>query len=184
MKILLDFFPVILFFVAYKVYDIYVATGVAIAASILQVAVHWLRFRKLDKMHIITLVLIVVLGGATLVLHNDVFIKWKPTAINWAFALTFLGSQFFANKPLIQTMMEKNVSLPEFVWKRLNFIWVGFFTLMGIANIIVAYHFSTDTWVNFKVFGVLGSTVVFVIIQAIYLTRHIEDEVDDKSGAC
>lgn len=180
MKLLFDFLPVLLFFTAYKFYGIFVATGVAIAASILQVAIFWFKNRRIEPMHIITLVLIVTLGGATLLFYNELFIKWKPTAINWAFALVFLGSQLFMSKPLIQKMMEKNVQLPTLIWKRLNLSWAVFFFLMGDANLYVIYHFDTDTWVNFKLFGVLGLTVLFVIIQAIYLTRHIENVPENQ----
>lgn len=176
MKLLADFFPIILFFIAYKFYGIYVATGVAIGASTIQVAVFWVKNRRVETMHIITLVLILVLGGATLFLHNEMFIKWKPTAINWIFALVFMGSQFIGSKPLIKKMMEKNVSLPDVIWSRLNLSWVIFFALMGLANLYVIYNFDTNTWVNFKLFGVLGLTVVFVLIQAMYLTRHIDTE--------
>lgn len=177
MKILIDVFPVLLFFIAYKFFGIYAATVVAIIASVAQVSFYWMRHRSLEKMHIITLILIVVLGGATLIFHNELFIKWKPTAINWAFAVVFLSSQFIAKKkPLIKTMMEKDVILPDLIWKRLNLSWVIFFTIMGCANLFVVYQFDTNAWVNFKFFGVIGLTMLFVIIQAIYLTRHIKEE--------
>ena len=177
MKILFDFFPVLLFFVSYKFFGIYVATAIAIGSSILQVSIYWIRHRKLERMHLVTLLLIVVLGGATLFFHDEVFIKWKPTALNWAFAVTFLTSQFLAQKPLIQTMMEEaHVELPATVWRRLNMSWVVFFILIGCANLGVAYNFDTDTWVNFKLFGVLGLTLLFVVLQAVYLTRHINED--------
>ena len=176
MKLLFDFFPIVLFFIAFKFYGIYVATAVAIAASIVQVLAFWYKHKRVEKMHIITLALIIVLGGATLFFHNEWYIKWKPTAINWILALIFLGSHFIAKKPLIQTMMDKNISLPELVWSKLNVSWIVFFTVMGIANIYVAYNFDTDTWVNFKLFGVLGLTLVFVIIQAFFLSRHVITE--------
>ncbi len=181
MKLLFDFFPILLFFLTFKFYGIYVATGIAIAASVVQVGTFWLKNRRLEKMHLITLVLILVLGGATLFFHNEWFIKWKPTAINWVFALVFLGSQWFAKKPLIQTMMEKNVELPLLIWNRLNLSWVIFFILVGGANLFVAYNYDTNTWVNFKLFGVLGLTVLFVIVQAVYLTRHITVTEDQSS---
>jgi len=176
MKLLTDFFPIILFFLTFKFYGIYAATTVAIIAAIVQVSLFWLKHRRFEPMHLITLALIVILGGATLILHNELFIKWKPTAINWAFALVFLGSHFIGERPLIQRMMAKNVSLPTLIWVRLNISWVIFFTLMGLANLYVIYHFDTNTWVNFKLFGVLGLTVVFVILQAIYLTRHLKED--------
>jgi len=175
MKFLFDFFPVVLFFVVFKFYGIYIATAVAIAASIVQVTAYWLKHRRCESMHIITLALIVVLGGATLMLHNELFIKWKPTGINWAFALVLLGSHFVGKRqPLIQRMMQKNITLPTIIWQRLNISWMLFFALMGATNLYVAYYFDTNTWVNFKLFGVLGLTLLFVVIQAIYLSRHIE----------
>jgi intracellular septation protein len=176
MKLLIDFFPIILFFAAYKIYGLYVATGVAIAAAIVQVAYYWFKHHRVETMHIITLVLIVVLGGATLLLHDEWFIKWKPTALNWAFALAFLLSQFIGKKSLIQRMLGNNITLPKSIWLRLNISWVIFFILTGAANLYVAYSFDTDTWVNFKLFGLMGLTIVFVIVQAIYMAPHIKKE--------
>lgn len=174
MKLLFDFLPVLLFFITYKLSNIFIATAVAIATSVAQVTIFWFKNRRIEPMHVITLVLIIILGGATLLFYNELFIKWKPTAINWAFALAFFGSRLFMSKPLIQKMMEKNVQLPTAIWKRLNASWEIFFLIMGTANLYVVYHFDTDTWVNFKLFGVLGLTLLFVIVQAVYLTRHIE----------
>ena len=178
MKLLFDFLPVVLFFAAFKVYGIYVATAVAVGASIAQVGFSWLRHRRVETMHLVTLALIVVLGGATLLLHDETFIKWKPTAVNWAFAAAFLGSQFVGRKPLVERMLTDTLELPGPVWQRLNLSWVVFFLAMGAANIYVAYHFDTDTWVNFKLFGMLGLTIVFLIVQAFYLARHIKPEED------
>ncbi|RKZ37130.1 MAG: septation protein A [Gammaproteobacteria bacterium] len=181
MKLLFDFFPILLFFVTFKMYDdplqgVMAATAVAIAASIVQVAVSWLRFRRVEKMHLITMALIVVLGGATLWLKDEMFIKWKPTAVNWLFALAFLASQYIGKRPLVRRMMEGNIDLPDTVWGRLNMSWVTFFTTMGVLNLYVVYNFDTDTWVNFKLFGLLGLTLVFVIAQAFYLVRHMKDD--------
>ena len=147
---------------------------VAMLAIVLQLAVSWIKQRRFETMQLITAALIIVLGGISLLFHNELFFKWKPTAVNWIFALLFMGSNLIGNKPLIQRIMEKNVSLPTNVWARLNYAWILFFVLMGIANLYVVYNFSTDTWVNFKLFGVLGLTLVFVILQAIYLSRHLE----------
>jgi len=174
MKLLFDFFPILLFFVGYKLYGIFVATAIAIGASIVQVAAYWFKHRKFENMHLITMALIIVLGGATLLLRDEMFIKWKPTAINWAFAVVFFASQFIGKKPFIQRMMEGNVSLPANIWTRLNLSWVTFFITIGIANLFVVYNFDTDTWVNFKLFGVLGLTVIFVFAQAAYITRYVD----------
>jgi len=177
MKLLFDFFPVVLFFVAYKLYNIYVATAVIIVASIVQVGWSWIRHRRIENMHLITLAFVVVLGGATLFLHDEMFIKWKPTIVNWIFALVFLGSQFIGTKSIVQRLMESQVIVTtEKVWGRLNIGWVTFFILMGAINLYVAYHFSTDTWVNFKLFGMLGLTIVFVILQSMYLMQYMVPE--------
>lgn len=174
MKLLFDFFPIILFFIAYKAVGIYAATAVAIVASLAQVGFTRLRHGRVERMHVISMALILVLGGATLFLQDEMFIKWKPTAVNWAFALAFLGSQFIGRAPLIARMLSESVTLPDEVWRRLNLSWVVFFLAMGAANLYVVYHFSTDTWVNFKLFGMMGLTFAFVIGQAFYLARHIQ----------
>ena len=183
MKFLYDFFPVLLFFVAYKTYDIFVATGVIIVASMIQVGFSWAKNRKVEKMHVITLVLVLVLGGATILLHDENFIKWKPTIVNWLFAAVFIGSHFIGQKTIIERMLASNISLPTLIWSRLNILWTGFFVLMGIANLYVAFYFApeltaeerTDIWVDFKLFGMMGLTFVFVILQAFYLARHIQE---------
>ena len=174
MKLLFDFFPIFLFFIAFKCFGIYIATATTMVASLLQVIVYWLKHRRFESLHIITLVTVVLLGGSTLLLHNDLFIKWKPTAIYWVFALAFLCSQFIGKKTLIQRLLDSKLSLPRNVWQRLNVSWAVFFVVMGIANIYVLYHFSTNAWVNFKLFGTLGLTVVFMVIQAIYMTKYMD----------
>jgi len=176
MKFLYDFFPIVLFFIAYKVYGMYVATAVIIVSSLLQVGYSWYRHRKVEKMHLITLVIVLVFGGLTLILQDPVFIKWKPTVVNGLFAVAFLGSQFIGKKTLVERMMSTQIELPSAVWRRLNLTWVAFFVVSGAANIYVAYNFSEDTWVNFKLFGVLGLTFAFIIIQAFYISRHLPDE--------
>jgi len=183
MKFLLDFFPIVFFFIAYKMYDIYVATAVLIIASLLQTSVHWFMHRRFEKMHVITLVLVCVFGGLTLMLQDEMFIKWKPTVINWLFAIAFLGSQFIGEKPIIQRMMGDHIVLPIHIWFRLNVAWSIFFISLGIINLFVIYNFDTETWVNFKLFGLLGLTFVFVIAQSLYLARYmqvLEDDSDDS----
>jgi len=174
MKFLFDFFPVFLFFVAYYAYDIYVATAVTIAASFLQVSLFWFKFRRFEKLHLITLAMVTLLGGLTLILQNEMFIKWKPTVVNWLFGVVFLGSQFIGKRPIVQRMMDHAVALPDPIWGRLNLGWVIFFFAMGGANLYVIYNFSTDTWVNFKLFGMMGLTLAFIFLQAFYITRHIK----------
>lgn len=175
MKFLYDFLPILLFFVAYKVYDIYVATAVAIVASVIQVGWFWIQHRRIEKMHVITLALIIVLGGLTLAFRDETFIKWKPTLVNWAFGLVFLGSQFIGDKPLVKRMMAASISLPNAIWIRLNLAWTLFFIGSGLLNLYVAYNFDTDTWVNFKLFGLLGLTFVFILAQAFYVSRYARE---------
>lgn len=175
MKFLHDLFPVILFFIAYKLYDFYVATAVIIAATLVQVSIGWLRHRKVEKMHLITLLLVVLFGGLTLYLQDPMFLKWKPTVVNWLFALVFLGSQFVGRKPLVERMMGNSVSLPGPVWTRLNIAWTLFFIAMGAANLYVAFTYSEETWVNFKLFGMMGMTFLFIILQAFYLARYMSE---------
>lgn len=174
MKVLFDLLPVFLFFVAYKIAGIYTATAVAMAASLLQIAWLWWRERHLEFMHIMTLVLILVLGSATLLLKNPLFIKWKPTAVYWLFAATFYLSQYIGKDPLLKKAMGKQLSLPQHIWTKLNLSWVCFFTLLGALNIFVAYHASENTWVNFKLFGMTGLTILFVVLQAVLLSKHIQ----------
>ena len=176
MKFLFDLFPIVLFFVAYKMYDIYVATAVAIGAAFLQTGLFWLKNRKFEKMHVITLAILIVFGGLTLILRDPVFIKWKPTVVNWLFGVTFLGSRFIGGKTLVERMMSHAITAPVPVWQRLNWAWVTFFVAMGVLNIYVAYNFSEDTWVNFKLFGMMGLTLIFVFGQAFYLSRYMETE--------
>ena len=178
MKLLFDILPVALFFVAYKFAGVYVATGVAIAANVLQIL--WLRLRgkKVEPMMWASLAIIAVLGGATLYLHNETFIKWKPTVLYWLFAAALLIAQLAFRKNLIRAMMEKNISLPEPIWRRLNLSWVVFFLVMGVLNLYVAFNFSTDTWVNFKLFGSFGLMLVFIVGQGLLLSKHAIEEKD------
>lgn len=183
MKLLFDFFPIVLFFIAYKMYGIYEATAVIIVATFVQIGFHYLKYKTVEKMHLITLALIVVLGGATLLLQDERFIAWKPTVVNWGFALIFLGSHFFFGKtPIIQRMMGKVMQLPEKIWLNLSYLWIGFFVVIGIVNLFVYYNYDLDTWVNFKLFGMLGLTLVFILVQGIYISRHAKAiETDEET---
>lgn len=174
MKLLFDFLPVLLFFIAYKTFDIYVATAVLIVASLAQVGWLWLRHRRVERMPLITAGLALILGGATLLLHDETFVKWKPTVVNWLFGAVFLGSQFIGDKPIVARLMDNAIELPTEIWRRLNGLWVAFFALMGAVNLYVAFNFVTDVWVDFKLFGMLGLTLAFVLLQSIYLARHLK----------
>jgi len=176
MKFLFDLFPVILFFIAFKLEGIYVATAAAIVATFLQVGLLALLKRKIEPMLWVSLAIIVVFGGATLVLHNETFIKWKPTVLYWLFGAILAGSSLLFQRNLMRSMLSAQVQLPEPAWARLNWSWVGFFAFMGVANLLVAFNFTTDQWVNFKLFGGTGLMVLFVIGQALYLARHLQEE--------
>ncbi|PIE83077.1 MAG: septation protein A [Candidatus Contendobacter odensis] len=177
MKLLFDFLPILLFFTAYKLADIYVATAVLIVATLAQVAWSWSRQRRIEKMPLITAGLVIVFGGATLVFQDPVFVKWKPTVVNWLFATVFLGSRFIGEKTVLQRMIGEHMELPATVWVNLTFAWGLFFVVMGLINLYVAFTFDENTWVNFKLFGMMGLTLIFVLAQAFYMSRYIK--VDD-----
>jgi intracellular septation protein len=221
MKLLFDFFPVVLFLITYKLSDIYTATLVIIAASVVQVGVHWLMHRRIEKMHLVSLVLFIVLGGLTLYLRDKRFIMWKPTLINWLFGAGFLATAYIGSKPLIQRMLGSQLEMPDLQWRRLNLAWVLFFVVAGAINLVFAQryidaqnqliaampeiseeqltdldcegfepsnlelcelaHQREETWVNVKVFGLLGLTVLFIIGQTIFLMRHMKPEEDDDA---
>lgn len=180
MKFLFDLFPVILFFITYKVYGIYNATAVAIAATFAQIGWVWLRHHKVDNMLWVSLAIIVLFGGATLIFQDETFIKWKPTVLYWLFSTVLLLANQVFGKNLIRVMMKDQVKLPEPVWVRLNTSWAVFFASMGVINLYVAYNYSTDTWVNFKLFGFMGLIFVFVILQAVLLGKYIENKDDHQ----
>lgn len=214
MKQLLEFLPVILFFIVYKFYldlpdelilginqfvplmnlepgnpdhAIFLATLVIIVATLIQVSMTLIMGRKLEKMPLIVLVLVVVFGGATLALQDPLFIQWKPTVINWLFAIVFIGSQFIGEKPLIQRMLGHAIEIDSSrVWTQLNLAWIVFFIVSGVANLIVApkidpfaLQFSEDFWVDFKLFGLMGLTLLFVIGQAFFLARYMPDSDEE-----
>lgn len=183
MKLLFEFFPIVLFFAAFKVKGIYFATAIAIAASILQIAYMLVRGKKIEPMMWINLSVIAVFGGSTLLLHNELFIKWKPTILYWAFAGTLFASRALFGKNIMRAMLQKQVQLPERVWNRMNANWASFFALLGTVNLFVAYNYSTAAWVNFKLFGCMGSMLVFVIIQSMLISPHIIENNDSEPPA-
>ena len=175
MKMLFDFFPIIFFFVAYKIFGIYDATAVAMAASLLQVGIFWLKNRRFELIHVLSLAFIFILGSATLIAHDPMFIKWKPTVIYWVMAAIFGGSHL-SKKTLLEHMMGKKINLPAKAWKTLNTSWIIFFTTMGGLNLFVVYNFSTNAWVNFKLFGILGTTILFGILQSLWITKFVKKQ--------
>lgn len=204
MKLLIDFLPIVIFFIVYKfapetvelispllnaeqtqlITDmpaIVLATAVLIPATMLQIVYTKISTGKVETMHLVTLALVVLMGGATVILQDKTFIQWKPTVVNWLFAVAFFGSQFIGKKTILERMMGQNLTLPDNAWKNLNYAWVAFFTFSGIANLYVAYNFSENIWVNFKLFGLLGLTILFIIAQSFYLYRFMNPEDADKS---
>jgi intracellular septation protein len=201
MKLLFDLFPVILFFATFKYAEkspelaaswmgsllgfvpddvklapILLATVVVIAATVAQIV--WVRIRhgKVDKMLWVSLVLVVVFGGLTLAFQNEAFIKWKPTILYWVFAGSMAFSAYVLKKNAIKAMLGEQLTLPEPIWTRVNLAWIAFFLVMGVLNLIIAFNFSTDTWVNFKLFGGMGLMLVFVLGQGLLLSKYVEED--------
>ncbi|HEX4045506.1 MAG TPA: septation protein A [Gammaproteobacteria bacterium] len=184
MPLLYEFFPVLLFFLAFKFYDIYIATMVGIFATSLIVLMNRIVRKTWDRKQLITLGVFVLFGGLTLYFRDPIFVKWKPTIIFWIFALIVLISQFFMKKPLIQRLMENvlenKATVPLFVWKRINLMWAVFFAGMGAINLYIAYYFSDAAWVNFKFYGLTGALFVFSILQAGYIFRYTQETKDKR----
>jgi len=180
MKLLFDLFPVLLFFVAFKFQGIFVATAVAIAATIAQII--WTKFRhgKVDMMLWVTFGIISVFGGATLMLHNESYIKLKPTALYWLFSVILMFSNLLFHKNLMRKLLHEKIALPVHVWNRLNLVWSVFFAALGFINLYVAYNFSTDSWVNFKLFGFTGLMLVFILAQGAWLSKYIDEKKENN----
>jgi intracellular septation protein len=174
MQLFIDYLPILIFFGAYFYEGIYFATAVLMAVMPIVMVIQWVITRKLNKIYLASTALVLVLGTATLMLRNPQFLYWKPTVLNWAIAAAFLGSQYIGAKPFARRMLEGAAQLTVDQWRRLNFIWVVFFFIIGGINLYVAYTFSEPTWVKFKLFGMLGITFAFVIIQTIWLTRAMK----------
>ena len=170
MQLLVDYIPLVVFILAYFYQDIFFATGMLMVAMPVVLVLQWLMTKKINKIYAASTVLVLVLGGATLAFKNPTFLYWKPTVLNWLIAIVFLGSQWIGDKTVVQRMLENAAELSADQWVRLNQIWVVFFSIVGGINIYVAYNFSEAFWVKFKLFGMLGLTLVFVIIQSVWLT--------------
>ena len=179
MKQFFDFIPLLVFFAVYKFYDIYTATAALMVVTVLQIAITWFTLRKLEKMHLITLGMVLVFGGFTLFFHDDAFIKWKVTVINLLFSAALLVSQFVLKKPLIKQMLGKEMQLPDAIWSRVNLAWAGFFAVAAATNTYIAFHLPQEVWVNFKVFGLLGMTLLFTVATVFYLYRHLPAEQEE-----
>lgn len=180
MKLLFDLFPVILFFIAFKIKGIFVATAIAIAATVVQII--WTKYRhgKVDTMLWVSFAIVGVFGGATLFLHDETFIKFKPSVLYWLFSLILLVSNAFFKKNLIRAMLAEKMALPARVWNRLNLSWSLFFLVLGFINLYVAFNYSTDVWVNFKLFGFTGMMLAFIIAQSAWLAKYIDEKKEEN----
>lgn len=174
MHILFDFIPIALFFIFFKLYDIYVATAVAMLTTILQIAYMWFRNKQVEKAPIITLVVILILGGATLFFHNELFIKWKPTVIYWALSLIFIGSNILNKGSMSQRMLAEQISVSNDKWQIIDKMVVVFFLFLGSLNIYIAYSYNTEVWVNFKLFGTLAITLLFCVGISCYIAKNAQ----------
>lgn len=172
MKQLIEFIPLIIFFVLYKMYDIYVATGALIVATAIQIVLTFIVYRKFEKMQLVTFVMVAVFGGMTLFLKDESFIKWKVTIVYLVFAMGLFVTQLMG-RPLIKGMLAKEISLPDSAWSKINYAWIGFFSFCAALNVYVAFTMSLDIWVNFKVFGLLAATFGFMILTGIYIYKQI-----------
>lgn len=179
MKQLLDFIPLIIFFVLYKTHDIYTATGALIIATAIQVSLTWFLYKKVEKMQLITFVMVTIFGGLTIFLHDADFIKWKVTIIYGLFAIGLAISQYMG-KPLTKSMLGKEITLPDTVWRRINTAWMVFFIVCAVVNVYIAFRLPLDVWVNFKVFGLLILTLLFTLATGGYIYHHMPKETDSK----
>jgi intracellular septation protein len=175
MQLLIDFFPIIVFFVVYQIAGMYWATGAIIVAMAIQMGIQWLRERKVSKMLLVSTALVAVLGGVTILLQDPLFIQWKPTVVNWLFAAAFLVSEYIGGKNLTERVMGHAVKLEAPMWRQLNLIWVANFAVLGAANLFVVYNFDEATWVNFKLFGMLGLTLITAVGQAIWIASKTSE---------
>lgn len=188
MKQFIDFIPLLLFFIVYKIEPravdilghsfmvggIFSATAMLILSSVVVYGTLFITQRKLEKSQLLTLIACLVFGSLTLAFHSEAVLKWKAPVVNWVFALAFAGSHFIGDRPLIQRIMGHALSLPQAIWTRLNIAWIIFFLFCGAANLYVAFTYQ-DYWVDFKVFGSLGMTLLFLVGQGIFLARHMHD---------
>ena len=180
MQILVDFLPIIVFFVTYKVAGMYVATGAIIAAMAIQILFQWLKHKTVNKMLLISGVLVAFFGEITLILQNPIFIQWKPTVVNWLFAATFLGSRYIGTQTLTERVMGQAIELESVMWRQLNLLWVANFSFLGAANLFVVYNFDEAAWVNFKLFGMLGLTLIMVLIQVLWIASKTTSKQQER----
>lgn len=175
MKFLFDFLPFVVFFITYALYDFYIATMVLIIASVSQLLIYWIKDRKLEKMLVLSVALIIIFGGSTLIFRNENILKWKTSIFSFMTAGVFLASHYIGKRVLLQRMFS-HLNIPEAACRFWNMAWVIFLISIGILNCLVAYFFSTDVWVYFKVFGLLGLTILFLVVQSIAISKYVPKE--------
>jgi intracellular septation protein len=173
-------FPIILFFAVYKFKDIYTATAVAIAASVVQIAYTYIKNKRIEPPMLIGLVVIIIFGGATLIIQEELFIKWKPTALYWIFSMVLIIGKFAFKKNLIYELLHKQIEVPSHIWEKMNLMWIIFFTAIGGLNLYIVYNYSTDFWVNFKLFGILACMTLFLVIQAMIIAPYLKNDPGEK----
>lgn len=187
MKFLFDFFPVLAFYLTFnfskstlgEINAMIAATVVLMIATVLQITYTWFKLKKIEKMPLVVLVLALIFGGATIYFRDPAYLIWKVTLVNWLFAIAFAASHFIGEQPIIKHMMSHAIALPENIWRRLSHIWIVFFIALGGINLFVASHVSFETWVDFKLFGIMGLTLAFAIGQGVYLAKYIQEKTDD-----
>lgn len=182
MQLLFDFLPILVFFVAYKLGGIYVATAAIMVAMSLQAAVQWIRHRKISSMMLLSTVLVLIFGSVTLLVHDKAFIQWKLTVLDWLFALGFFLAPYFGGQTLVQRLMGAQINLPEHHWRTLNWMWIIFFLFIGALNVYVIYNYDEATWVNFKMFGTTGMTLVFVLLQGLWLAGKLPKDGESDTS--
>jgi intracellular septation protein len=183
MKLLFEMFPIILFFTVYKFKDIYIATAVAIVASILQIVYTYIENKKIEPPMLIGLAVIIIFGGATLIVREELFIKWKPTVLYWIFSLIMIIGRLIFKKNFIYELLHKQMEAPSNIWEKMNIMWILFFTAIGGLNLYIVYNYSTDIWVNFKLFGILGCMILFIVIQAVMIAPYLKND-SEKHENC
>lgn len=179
MRFLIDFFPILLFFAAYKLHDIYMATGVLMAATVVQTAIIYGIDRRLQTLQKITLLLVLVFGTLTLVLQDERFIKWKPTVLYASMGIVLAAALWGWKKNFLQILLGSQLTLPPRVWTRLTLAWIGYFLFMASINAYVAAFYSTEDWVNFKLWGYVFP-VIFIVAQGLYIARYLKDDNSPK----
>jgi len=181
MQLLIDFLPIISFFVAYKFSNVYVATGIMLVVLVLTVAYQWLKHRKVGPMLIVSAGIGLIFGGLTLWLRDQTFVQWKPTVVYWLLSLGLLVGTWLTDKPVVQRLLDSTLPLPADAWRTLNNLWIVAFAIIGAINLYVVYHFDLDTWVDFKFYGLTGLTVLFAIVQGVWMAGKLPPEPEDQA---